>query len=197
MTRPATEKRRIWALPIRLFHWALAGCVIAAWIIGENLSFTNISTHFLLGYMVGGLVAFRILWGLFAKGPTSLKALFPAPKQVKAYMGGMTRRAPSYWPGHNPVGALAVLALLTSLILQVVTGLFIESDDFFDGGPLADMVGDKLQGTLTFLHHLNSKILLALIIAHVGAALFYLIWKRENLIGAMITGRKEVKTDSE
>ena len=171
-------------------------CVAGAWYLGDNRGFETINWHFYLGYAVGGLVVFRLLWGLIGPAPVRLWALFHGPRSVLTYMATMFRRAPSGTAGHNPIGSWSVVALLTSLSVQVITGLFAYDDGLFSGGPLTDRVSEATVLQMNEIHEVNANILLALVALHVCAALFYLIWKRENLIVAMITGRKLVKTNS-
>ena len=90
-----------------------------------------------------------------------------------------------------------MLAMLLSLAVQVTTGLFAEDDGLFASGPLAEYVSSSTILQMNAIHHYNSRILLALIGLHVFAGVFYLIWKRENIIGAMITGKKLVKVDED
>ncbi len=187
----------VWDVPTRLFHWLLAVCVCVAWYIGDNRSFGNIGWHFYLGYIVGGLLVFRIVWGLVGPRPVRLASLFHGPGRVLGYLRTVPRREPSGTRGHNPIGSWSVLAMLVSLIVQVVTGLFAYDDGLFDGGPLSSYVSQSMILQMNAIHGTNAKILLALVGLHVAAALFYLIWKRENLIGAMITGRKLVRTENE
>ena len=186
-------RERIWDLPTRLFHWMLVGCVGAAWWIGDNRDFDTIDYHFYLGYTIGGLLVFRIIWGLIGPAPVKLKSLFHGSASVFAYLRSVPKRQPSGTRGHNPIGSLSVIAMLVSLMVQVTTGLFAEDDGLFASGPLSGYADSATVLQMNAIHHWNSRILLVLVGAHVFAALFYLVWKRENLIGAMITGRKLVR----
>jgi len=187
------ENRRVWDIPTRLFHWALVISVTIGWLLGENMSFSNINWHFWLGYTTGGLIVFRLIWGIIGPPHARLSTLFPSPREIRTYLSHVLERRPSGVAGHNPLGALSVLALLATLTLQVVTGLFSESDDFFSSGPLADTVPNSFVLLANEVHEASSGILITLIGLHVGALLFYLIWKRENLIRPMITGIKKVR----
>ena len=187
------EKKRVWDIPTRVFHWALVISVSVGWYLGENLDFDNIQWHFYLGYTTGGLVLFRLLWGFVGPAPSRLKALFFTPRNIVAYLRGIPSRKPSGLAGHNPIGALSVIALLSTLTVQVITGLFAEADDLFSSGPLAEYASDSMILTANAIHEISAKVLLVLVILHVCALLFYLIWKRENLIRPMLTGMKLVK----
>ncbi len=149
--------------------------------------------HFYAGYMTGGLLVIRLLLGLF--GPSSLRfsSLGFSWQQLKNYVSHFLRRAPSGVAGHNPLGSLSVIAMLLALSVQVITGLFSEDDALFYEGPLASSVSSAVRLKLISIHHFSASALLWLVGLHVGAILFYLIWKKENLVIAMITGNKLVR----
>ena len=87
--------------------------------------------------------------------------------------------------------------MVLAITAQAVTGLFIQSDDFFEYGPLAGYVSESVVNRMTWWHHLNADFILVLVILHVGAFVFYWVWKHENLVKPMITGWKWVKRDSD
>ncbi|MGI9415984.1 MAG: cytochrome b/b6 domain-containing protein [Hyphomicrobiales bacterium] len=186
-----TELRKIWDLPTRIFHWALVIVVCTGWYLGQFGPFLK-TWHIYCGYTVGALLVFRLIWG-FAGGRASRFASFiHGPRAILGYMAHMFRRVPSHWPGHNPMGGWSAIAMLVSLMVQVGTGLFTD-DDIANSGPFAAYVGKELRGELTALHHLNSKLILALVVLHVAVIVFYRLWKHENLVRPMITGWKAVK----
>ncbi len=188
--------QKIWDPVTRLWHWLLALLVIFNWLFGEFMSFDTVVWHFYLGYAVLGLLAFRILWGLVGPHPVRWKSLFPGPREIVKYLAKFSHREPSGTPGHNPVGSLSVLALIVVLLGQGVTGLFIESDDFFESGPLVAYVSEEVVSGMTWLHHQFAEVLLVLVVLHLAAIVFYRIWKRENLVKPMISGWKWVRVES-
>ena len=161
------------------------------------MSFENIQWHFYLGYCTGALILFRIFWGLVGPKPVRLSGLLPQPREVVSYIKTMPQRSPSGHSGHNPVGSLSVIAILVIVAVQVTTGLFVESDDFFESAPLSEYVSEATISTMTGLHHWISRFVLGIVAVHVAAVLFYLIWKKENLIKPMFTGVKWVKPKQE
>lgn len=189
------EKRRVWDIPTRLFHWALVGTVVTGLWLGEYRGFETITLHFYFGYATAALLGFRIIWGIFGPKPARLSSLVSGPKRLLSYASTLPRRKPSGTGGHNPIGALSVIAMLVALLVQITTGLFSEDDGLFAEGPFAEYVSDSTVLTMTSLHHTTSRVILALIAIHVAAILFYLLWKRENLIKPMISGWKWVKRD--
>ena len=184
---------KIWDPVTRLWHWVLMLAVSVGWSFGKFMSFDTIQWHFYIGYLVLGLMVFRLLWGFAGPAPVRYRAILPTPTSVLSYLRHMGRRSPSGSAGHNPVGSLSVIAMLIVISAQAASGLFIESDDFFEYGPLAGYVSEAVVNRLTWWHHFNADVILVLIVLHVSAILFYLVWKKENLIKPMITGWKWVK----
>ena len=88
---------------------------------------------------------------------------------------------------------MSIFAILLALTFQVTTGLFSEDDGLFSGGPLASEVSNATVRLMTKFHDINARVILGLVALHVTAIVFYLIWKRENLITPMLTGWKWIK----
>jgi len=191
------KQEKIWDPVTRLWHWVLALAVGVGWSFGKFMSFDNVQWHFYLGYLVLALVLFRWLWGFIGPAPVRFTALLPTPGALLGYLRHVGRREPSGTPGHNPLGSVSVLLMLLAITAQAVTGLFIASDDFFESGPLAGYVSEATADRLTWWHHLNADFILVLVVLHLGAILFYLLWKKENLVKPMISGWKWVKRNTE
>ena len=189
----AFVKARVWDLPTRVFHWLLVLTVSSGWILGDNLSFTNIQWHFYAGYATGVLIAFRIFWCFFGNRPARWRALFPSPTAIVSYLSIAHKRQPCGLAGHNPIGAFFILVLLVALGVQVVTGLFSEADDLFSAGPLSTFVSKQTVQAANTIHGTFASILLSLVGLHLLAILYYLVWKRENLILPMLSGWKLVQ----
>jgi cytochrome b len=132
-----------------------------------------------------------VAWGFLGTRHARFSAFVRGPRAIFDYLRGLSGRgggAPSP-AGHNPLGALMVLALLALLLAQALTGLFA-NDQIMETGPLFGYVTAQLSDRLTTLHKQLFDVLTAAIAVHVLAALAYLFVKRENLILPMITGRK-------
>lgn len=186
---------KIWDPVTRLWHWVLVIAVGVGWSLGKFMSFDTIQWHFYIGYLVLGLMLFRYLWGFIGPAPVRYRALLPTPAVFFRYLKKIGQRMPSGSPGHNPLGSLSVIVMLIAITVQAITGLFIESDDFFEYGPLAGYVSEATVSRLTWWHHFNADVILVLVVLHVAAILFFWIWKRENLVKPMLTGWKWVKRD--
>ncbi|MEQ8345242.1 MAG: cytochrome b/b6 domain-containing protein [Sneathiellaceae bacterium] len=181
----ANRTVRIWDLPTRLFHWLLVLLLIVSWVSAEN---DAQDIHATSGYLLAGLLLFRLCWGLVGSRTSRFADFVRGPRSVLAYLASMGRGTAPRWHGHNPAGGVMVVVLLLAVAAQVGTGLFANDDILFEG-PLRQFVSDDLSATLTGLHHRIFNILLALAIVHVTAALLYWVAKRDNLILPMITGR--------
>lgn len=179
-----TQRIRVWDLPTRLFHWVLAILVVAS-IISGKIGGNLIDWHGKFGLAILGLLTFRIIWGLVGSTYARFASFFPTPGRIRAYFRGEWKE-----PGHNPLGALSVFALLGLLALQVATGL-PGNDDIAFRGPLFDLVGKALSDRMTGIHKLSINLLFALIALHVAAIMFYARVRRDNLVKPMITGWKE------
>lgn len=185
-------RAKIWDPGIRLFHWALVIAVCGAWYLGKFGP--NIMTlHFYFGYSVIALLGFRILWGLVGPAPARFASFLYGPGTTARYLATLPDRKPSYWPGHNPVGALSVFALLAVLIVQAGTGLFSDPDDYINVGPLASEVSSDTSRLATRIHTRVYWLVLALVVLHLGAIAFYKRYKGEDLVTPMITGQKLVR----
>jgi cytochrome b len=179
-----TQRIRVWDLPTRLFHWGLAILVVAS-IISGKIGGNLIDWHGKFGLAILGLLTFRIIWGLVGSTYARFASFFPTPGRIRAYFRGEWKE-----PGHNPLGALSVFALLGLLALQVATGL-PGNDDIAFRGPLFDLVGKALSDRMTGIHKLSINLLFALIALHVAAIMFYARVRKDNLVKPMITGWKE------
>lgn len=174
---------RVWDLPTRAFHWLLVILMAVSWFSAEE---RRMDIHLISGLTVLGLVVFRLLWGLFGSSTARFASFVRGPGAVLAYLRGhgAEKRA-----GHNPLGALSVVALLGLLAVQVGSGLFASDTDGLDYGPLNFLVSYDMADILTDIHETSFDLLLALVALHVAAVLFYLFVRRRNLLRPMVTGR--------
>ncbi len=187
------QQEKIWGPAIRLWHWALVFSVTAGWLLGEFRSFSTMQWHMYAGYTTGTLLLIRVYLGFAGPSVSRFTALMVKKSDTKIYLRKMFVKQPGGEPGHNPIGALSVIAMLSLLAIQVISGLFSEDDGLFSEGPFANTVSDAAVLSFTSVHSLNSRAILVLVGLHISAILYYLIWKKENLTRAMITGWKLVK----
>lgn len=181
-------KTRIWDLPTRLVHWALVVLVVTSFVTGK-VGGNAMTWHMLSGYAILALVVFRVLWGFAGPHYARFATFVRGPRQVLALFIATVRGTAQTFAGHNPLGALSVLALLAVLLLQASTGLFA-NDDIATEGPLAKLVSGAVSALLTKVHLVNHYVILAMVALHLAAVAFYFFVKDENLVGPMITGDK-------
>jgi cytochrome b len=173
----------LWDLPTRVFHWSIVCCLPLAWWSAET---DNYDAHEWIGYTVITLVLFRVVWGFLGSGHSRFRDFVVGPRKVVAYLKGSFPGS----AGHNPLGGWSVLALLSLLLLQAVSGLF-NSDDVLFSGPLYYAASVDLRDAMGVVHELAFDLLLGLVALHIMAVLYHQLIKRERLIGAMIRGRAE------
>jgi cytochrome b len=179
---------RVWDLPTRLFHWALALAVIAA-IVSAKIGGNAMVWHFRFGYIVLALVAFRLLWGLAGGHWSRFVAFVPTPGRVVRYLRGTPAPGEYFDAGHNPLGALSVLALLAVLAAQVATGL-VADDEIANVGPLNRFVAIDTGLAATSYHkNVGQWLVIGLVALHVVAVVVYLL-RRRNLVAPMVHGDK-------
>ena len=179
---------RIWDLPTRLFHWVLAFCVIAL-VITAKAGGDAMNWHLRLGYAVFALLLFRLLWGFVGGHWSRFVRFFPTPGRLSRYLGG--RATAEDTAGHNPLGALSMLAMLAVLALQVGTGLFTDDEIAF-AGPLTTLVsGDAVDAATRWHKGWGQYLVIGLVALHVLAIVLYLL-RRRNLITPMLAGDKRL-----
>lgn len=186
---PADQTIMVWDLPTRLFHWILVALVALAWTTGEaeGVLFT---VHKIAGYGVLVAILFRLIWG-FVGSPQSRFRDFVHPwPVVRDYAKGLLALRPRPTAGHNPLGGWMILLLIATLLGVVITGLFAGDDG--SNGPLSGMISTALVEALTEIHEGLTGLLLALIALHLAGVIVESVLLAQNLVIAMLTGRKRV-----
>lgn len=173
-SRAARRGILVWDAPIRIFHWLMVLCFAGAYLTAESESLRLV--HVTLGYTMAGLVGFRLVWGLAGSRYARFSNFVRGPAAVMRYLRSLVSGHPEHYIGHNPAGALAILALLGAALLLVATGWMNYNDI---GGHWTEE-----------LHEGVANAMLALIGVHVAAVLVSSWLHRENLIGAMLHGYK-------
>jgi len=186
---------RVWDMPTRLFHWALAVCVVTS-VITANVGGNAMVWHFRSGYAIATLLLFRLLWGFLGGRWSRFAHFIYAPATLVRYLRGTARPGEYLDVGHSPLGSLSVFALLGFLVLQVGTGLFAD-DEIASAGPLNRFVSSATASQATHWHKdFGQWILIVLVLLHVAAILMYLWRKQRNLVRPMISGDKQLPADT-
>ena len=189
--RAASPAILVWDLPTRLFHWLLVLLIATSWTTGELGGDTWLRYHFWSGYAILTLVLFRIAWGLCGGTYARFSSFVRGLPSALHHLRELARPGPTSDVGHNAIGGWMIVVMLIALLVQTGTGMFAD-DDIVTTGPLGDLVSSAARSRLTTIHVYNFDVILALAGIHIAAVLAYWIVKRQNLIGAMITGRKRV-----
>lgn len=171
-TPPATVA--VWDRFVRVFHWSLVLLFVLAYATGDEVE----SVHIAAGYAIAGLLALRLVWGFVGPPHARFRNFVRPPGEVLAYLRDACRFRARRHLGHNPAGAAMILALLLALAGTVATGIMMTTDAFWG----AQWVEDS--------HEFLANATVALIFLHVAGVLFASFQHRENLVAAMITGRK-------
>lgn len=171
----------VWDWPLRVFHWTLAMLVVVS-IVSGQIGGNWIDWHSRSGIAIVGLLAFRLIWGIVGSTHARFLSFIRGPRTILAYLRGEWRGV-----GHNPLGALSVLGLLSVLAAQAVTGLF-GNDDIAFNGPLYALVDKSTSDWSIGWHKSIFWVLLALIAAHLSAIAYYARFRKQNLIRPMLSG---------
>ncbi|HJV71805.1 cytochrome b/b6 domain-containing protein [Ideonella sp.] len=186
---PALVPTRVWDLPTRVFHTLLAACVIGLVITGK-LGGNALAWHMRFGLTVGALLAFRLLWGLIGGHWSRFANFVYSPPAVLRYLRGVPQPHEHFDAGHNPLGSLSVLALLTVLALQVTTGL-VADDEIATTGPLNRFVSSATASLATGWHKgYGQGLVISLVALHLAAIAWYVGRKKQALLRPMWQGDK-------
>ena len=182
-------KQSVWDVPTRLFHWLLVALIGVSWWTAEN---GRIEWHLWSGLGIMSLLLFRILWGFVGSSTARFAAFVRGPRHIAGYLRGEWRGI-----GHNPLGALSVIALLGLLVVQVGLGLFSTDEDGLYSGFLAQWISLDASEEAAELHDDMFDVLLVFMGLHITAVLFYWLFRRQNLVGPMISGRAALDPEAE
>jgi cytochrome b len=172
----ATVRVRVWDRFVRLFHWSLVACVALDSFALDGSE----APHHWAGYAAAALVGARIAWGFVGSRYARFSQFFPTPTRIREHLVHLRNREPAASPGHNALGAVMMLALMAVVMALGITGWMQGLDRYFGEEWLMD------------LHEQLADALIALVVLHVAAAVVMSAWEKTNLIGAMITGWKQM-----
>jgi cytochrome b len=214
---PETRQVMVWDPLVRIFHWSLVAAFATAYLSGEDAE-DRLDLHVWAGYAVLGLILFRLLWGFIGTRYARFTDFVYRPAIMWAYLRDvLTHRAKRYL-GHNPLGGAMTVALLLGLLATTVSGLALYAIEE-NAGPLAGLVSGAGQPStpgagryqhteeedsegmenddewLKEVHEFFSNVTLILVFLHIGGVLASSLLHKENLVRAMITGRKRTTSD--
>ena len=178
--RTASRTVAVWDLPLRLWHWALAVCVLAAWFTPPVYD----RLHRIVGYAVLGLLAFRLVWGFWGSRYSRFRMIRVRLRAAPGYLWNLRRGMSGRYIGLNPAGTLMLVALMLALAVSAITGAMSVTTTFFGVWWIEDT------------HHYSSDAVIVLVVLHVLGVLLMGLLQRESLVRAMITGRKRIRGHS-
>lgn len=193
-------KVRVWDPLVRIFHWSLVGAFAVAWLSADEIQ----PVHEIAGYVVAGLVAFRLVWGIMGSRYARFAQFLKGPGATIAYLGDMARGRERRYLGHNPAGAVMIIALLLTLSGTAFTGWLMEEPDRVAMLPvvpqivapaLADGANEygergETEEALEEVHETLANLMLLLVALHVGGVVLASFRHHENLARAMVNGDK-------
>jgi cytochrome b len=169
---------RVWDPLVRLFHWSLVAAFATAFLAEEGETLHNVA-----GYVVLGLIGFRLIWGFVGPRHARFADFVPTRRQLVAYLASLARSRPERHLGHNPAGGVMILLLLAVVLTTAGSGWLMTTDRFWGVGWVEE------------LHETAAYAALALVGVHVLGVVASSFLHRENLVRAMITGRKPAVAD--
>lgn len=175
---PAEARPRrilVWDAPVRVVHWLMVTCFAGAYVTGDSETWRLV--HVTFGYTLAGLVAFRVLWGLVGTRHARFADFVRGPVEVGRYLSSLVRGRPEHHVGHNPAGALSIVALLALALVAALTGF----------ATYEELGGEWLEE----VHEAAANLMLLVVALHVAGVVVSSRLHRENLVVSMVTGRKE------
>ncbi|MCB1906583.1 MAG: cytochrome b/b6 domain-containing protein [Rhodocyclaceae bacterium] len=172
---PAVERTRVWDLPTRIFHWSFAATFALAWLTSESEKLADL--HLMLGYTFGGLLLFRLIWGILGSRYARFSSFLFQPSALLRYLRSLLSGAPEHHLGHNPAGALAIFLMLGLALAVAISGVATSQD----------LGGEWLEE----LHEGAASAMLAVVAIHIAGVIVSSVLHRENLALAMVTGWKQ------
>ncbi|MFM9835148.1 MAG: cytochrome b/b6 domain-containing protein [Methylophilaceae bacterium] len=215
------SKIKVWDPIVRIGHWTLVIAFFTAYFTGEGF----LTQHVWAGYIVGGVIAFRILWGFIGSKHAQFKDFIYSPSTILAYLKGLISRKPQHYIGHNPAGGIMVIVLIAALSGTIFTGLKlyaveenkgplssaqfvapagtgfineVKAEEEIEADESAEAKGDK-QGEDYWegLHEFFVNFTLLLVVLHISGVIFSSYVDKENLVKAMFTGNKHANPNQD
>lgn len=171
---------RVWDLPTRIFHWSLVASFVIAFVTAESEKWRDI--HVVAGYTLAGLIAFRLLWGFVGGTYSRFSEFLPTPQKLFDYIKSLMSGQPQHHVGHNPAGAVAIFLLLGLGAVAAASGWAVYEDM---GGHLMEE-----------LHEIAANGMMVVVAIHIAGVIVSSWLHRENLVRAMITGWKSLRSDT-
>lgn len=188
MSSNMQQNINVWDPLIRIFHWSLVGFFTLAYLTEGEDEWMNI--HSYAGYSILTLLVFRLLWGVIGTHHARFINFVTRPNIAWTYLKELFTGKAKDYIGHNPAGALMIVALILSIGFTGFSGMVLYATD--GQGPLAtSFFATWPEGTLKEVHEFFANFSLFLIATHIGGVIVSSLLHKENLVRAMLTGKKQ------
>lgn len=183
----------VWDIPTRLFHWILAASFAIAWLSSESDQW--LSLHVFCGYLMLGLIGFRVIWGFVGGHYARFASFRYGPKTGLAYLREMLAGRAKRHIGHNPPGSVAIYLLLALGLAVGISGVFTQGGEE-QHGAIAGMVGIATGKMIKEAHEVTAMLMLLLVFGHIAGVAVESWLHKENLPRSMVTGSKDAPDDA-
>ena len=185
---PDTHDTYVWDPFVRVFHWSLVAAFVVAYLTEDEM----MTLHVYAGYLIAGLLVFRVIWGFIGPRHARFSDFVYTPAEVLGYLKDMVNGHPARYLGHNPAGGVMILLLLVSLVVTVTTGLLVLGGEA-GTGVLAATLSVSGEGGEAWeeVHEFFGNFTLFLVVVHVVGVILGGLLHGENLVRAMVTGKKK------
>ena len=194
MSSNTLQTIKVWDLLIRIFHWSLVGFFALAYLTEGEDEWMII--HSYAGYSILILLVFRLLWGVMGTHYARFSNFVTRPKEVLVYLKGLIAGNAKDYIGHNPAGAMMIVALIVSIAITGFSGMALYATD--GHGPLAtSFFATWPEGAIKEVHEFFANFTVFLVVIHVGGVIVSSLLHKENLVRAMVTGKKQRPVEQE
>ncbi|MDH5376761.1 MAG: cytochrome b/b6 domain-containing protein [Gammaproteobacteria bacterium] len=179
---------KVWDPAVRIFHWTLVASFLVAYLSEDDF----MSLHVWAGYLIGGLIIFRLIWGLIGTRYARFSSFVKRPQEVRSYLRDVLLFRAKRYLGHNPAGGAMIIALLLSLTITTVTGVMVYGAEE-SAGPLAPLfagASESVEDVLEEVHEFFANFTVFLVFFHVAGVVIASFQHHENLVRSMVTGLK-------
>jgi cytochrome b len=185
---------KVWDPFVRIFHWTLVLSFFIAYITEEDY----LGIHSYAGYIVLALISLRIIWGIIGTRHARFTDFVYSPKTIKRFLQDTLKMKARRYLGHNPAGGAMIILMMLSLLITSITGLAVYGAEE-QAGPLASWFSQshRIWGDIfEELHEFFANFSVLLIVIHVAGVIIESLLHKENLVKAMIDGKKRIETET-
>lgn len=186
---PLTTEIEVWDTPLRIFKWSFAFLFALAYITEDEIE----TLHFFAGFTLAGLVVFRLIWGIIGNRYARWSQFLTGKQAIQTYLGELLSPHPKRYLGHNPAGGWMIVFLIIGVSLTALSGMALIATDGL--GPLSHtFLANFDEDAFEEIHELFANGTLLLVLVHIAGVFVSSVLHKENLVRAMITGRKNTET---